>query len=178
MDLLQLLITNGAIEQSRTAELRAEFAKPGNTPEGVLTKAGVPLAAILKAKGDYYGLPTREIGDKGVPFDILRFVPEESARHYRFAPLAIQDGVLEVGITDPDNLEGRDALTFISAKVGMPYKIFLITETDFDHLLTQYKGLSGEVGKALGELDTELTLETQKSDKEGRSAPSTSRRTR
>ena len=168
MDILQLLVDSGAIEQSRVAELKAEIVKPGNTQEGVLTKAGIPLSAILKAKGDYYGLPTREIGDKGVPFDILRFVPEESARHYRFAPLGIVDGALEVGITDPDNLEGRDALTFISAKVGMPYKIFLITETDFDHLLTQYKGLSGEVGKALGELDTELTLETQKESKDGK----------
>lgn len=65
-------------------------------------------------------------------------------------------------MTDPDNLEARDALTFISAKIGMPYKLFLITETDFDRLLTQYKGLSGEVGKALSELETETTVETIK----------------
>ena len=168
MDILQLLVTSGVIDQARATELRAELSKPGAAPEDVLTKAGIPLAAILKAKGDYYGLPIREVGEKGVPFDILRFVPEESARHYRFAPLGIVDGALEVGITDPDNLEGRDALTFISAKVGMPYKIFLITDTDFDHLLQQYKGLSGEVGKALGELETELTVETQKGDKEGK----------
>jgi hypothetical protein len=78
-----------------------------------------------------------------LPFDILRYVPEESARHYRFAraPLGrpLSDGVLEVGITDPDNLEARDALTFISAKVGMPYKLFLITETDFEKLLSSTK---------------------------------------
>jgi type IV pilus assembly protein PilB len=167
MDLLQLLVTAGVIDANRAAELRTEVAKPGANIETVLTKEGVSLGAILKAKGDFYSLPTREIGDKGVPFDILRFVPEESARHYRFAPLGVVDGALEVGITDPDNLEARDALTFISAKVGMPYKVFLITDTDFDHLLTQYKGLSGEVGKALGELETDLAVETQKDAKEG-----------
>jgi hypothetical protein len=58
------------------------------------------------------------MGEKNVPFDVLRFVPEESARYYRFAPLGVADGALEVGVTDPDNLEARDALTFISAKGG------------------------------------------------------------
>ncbi|HWB34291.1 MAG TPA: GspE/PulE family protein [Candidatus Paceibacterota bacterium] len=168
MDLIQLVIDAGVIDPNAGPTLRSELAKPGETPEGVLQKNGVSLAAILKAKGDYYGLPTREVGDKSVPFDVLKFVPEESARHYRFVPLGIVDGALEVGVTDPDNLEARDALTFISAKVGMPYKIYLITETDFDHLLTQYKGLSGEVGKALGELETEFNVETQKDEKEGK----------
>jgi type IV pilus assembly protein PilB len=167
MDFLKFLSDSGVVDRTRLPEIETELRKSGTTLEDVLVKAGVSLAAILKAKGDFYGIPTREIGDKQVPFDILRFVPEESARHYRFAPLGVVDGALEVGITDPDNLEARDALTFISAKVGVPYKIFIITDTDFDHLLTQYKGLSGEVGKALTELDTEIAVETQKAEKQG-----------
>src|SRR3989344_8315758 len=123
MDLLQLLSDKGVVDRARLAELQAEAAKPGTTPEAVLQKEGVALKDILAAKGEYYGLPTREISEHAVPFDILRFVPEESARYYRFVPLCVTDGVLEVGVTDPDNLEARDALTFISAKVGVPYKI-------------------------------------------------------
>lgn len=174
MDLLQLLVASGVIDAAKAAEFKTEIAKPGATVEGVLVKGGVSLADILKAKGDFFGLPTREIGEGSVPFEILRFVPEESARHYRLAPLAVTDGVLEVGITDPDNLEARDALTFISAKVGMPYKVFLITDTDFEQLLSHYKGLSGEVGKALGELETDLAVENQKEEKEGKKQSSLS----
>src|SRR3989344_4216218 len=162
MNLLTLLSDSGVLERGRVPEIEVELAKPDAKPEEVLEKAGVALKDILKAKGDYYGVPTREVGEKAVPFDILRFIPEESARHYRLAPLGEVEGALEVGITDPDNLEARDALTFISAKVGMPYKLFLITETDFDRLLTQYRGLSGEVGTALNELETEITIETKK----------------
>jgi type IV pilus assembly protein PilB len=165
MNLLKLLSDSGVVESSRLAELEVELSKPGVSQETVLTKAGIALKDILKAKGDYYGLPTREVGNTSVPFDVLRFVPEESARHYRLSPLGVQDGALEVGITDPDNLEARDALTFISAKVGMPYKLFLISDTDFDQLLNQYKGLSGEVGKALTELDTEIAVESRKAEK-------------
>jgi type IV pilus assembly protein PilB len=168
MDLLSLLVKIGALDPKVLPELQKELAKPGATQEGVAQKAGVTLAAILKAKGEFYGVPTRDISGKSVPFDILRYVPEESARHYRLAPLAIVDGVLEVGVTDPDNLEARDALTFISAKVGRPYKVFLISETDFERLLEQYKGLSGEVGKALGELETETVASDAKQVKKGK----------
>ncbi len=168
MDLLSLLTDAGVLKSEALPELKAELAKPGASLEAVLTtKGGVALADILKAKGSYYGVPVREVGGKPVPFDILRYVPEESARHYRLAPLAIVDSVLEVGMTDPDNLEARDALTFISAKIGMPYKVFLISDTDFEHLLEQYKGLSGEVGKALGEIETELSVEKKEEKDKG-----------
>ncbi len=162
MNLITLLADSGVLERGRVPEIEVELAKPDAKPEEVLQKAGVALKDILKAKGEYYGMPTREVGEKAVPFDILRFIPEESARHYKLSPLGEADGALEVGITDPDNLEARDALTFISAKIGMPYQLFLITETDFERLITQYKGLSGEVGKALNELETEITVETKK----------------
>jgi hypothetical protein len=157
MDVLQRLIQSGTVDRNLLPQIEAQLQKGDSTLEQVLIKNGVSLSAILKAKGEYYGVPTREVGEKAVPFEILRSIPEESARHYRLAPLGIEGGALEVGITDPDNLEARDALTFISAKVGMPYKVFLITETDFEKLLNQYKGLSGEVGKALTELESRGT---------------------
>lgn len=156
MDLLALLEQNGVLEHELGVRLRSELGKPGNEPEAVLISAGIPMKEILKVKGDYFGVPTREVGLKPIAFDVLRLIPEESARYYRFAPLGIVDGVLEIGITDPDNLEARDALTFISAKVGMPYKLYLITDTDFEKVLTQYKGFSGEVSKALTELETDV----------------------
>ena len=168
MDLLKLLSDSGMVDQALVPELQAEAAKGGAALEALLQKEGLDLSDILRKKGEYYGLPTYEVGDKSVPFDILRFVPEESARHYRLSPLAVEDGVLEVGVTDPDNLEARDALTFISAKIGMPYKLFIISDTDFEKLLQQYKGLSGEVGKALNELDTEFVIESEKAEKEGK----------
>jgi len=168
MNLLELLTQSGALDAKAVPQIEAQLSQEGATPEGVLVKNGVSLTDILKVKGDYYGIPTREMGQNSVPFDVLRYVPEESARHYRLAPLGINDGALEIGITDPDNLEARDALTFISAKVGMPYKIYLINETDFDKLLTQYKGLSGEVGKALGDLETESTAGDAKDGKESK----------
>ncbi|KKU76192.1 MAG: type II secretion system protein E [Parcubacteria group bacterium GW2011_GWA2_47_64] len=52
-----------------------------------------------------------------------------------------------------------DAINFISSKLSMPYKLYLISEDDFERVLQSYKGLSGEVTQALSELDTELSPE-------------------
>jgi type IV pilus assembly protein PilB len=94
-----------------------------------------------------------------VPFEALDYIPEESAVHYRFAPIGLSDGTLEVGIVDPDNMEARDAISFLAAKKNIPYKIFLISIDDFNKVLEAYKGLTGEVSKALSELETELTVD-------------------
>src|SRR6185436_10155910 len=118
MDPLQILIKSGVVDRNALPEIEVELQKPGATLEQVLLKNGVALKEILKARGQYFGIPTREVGEGAVSFDILRYVPEESARHYRFAPIGIAEGALEIGVTDPDNLEARDALSFISAKVG------------------------------------------------------------
>lgn len=161
MDLFDLLAKNGTIEQSVLPQLRAAM-KADTTQEAVLVEAGLPIADILKAKSDYYGIPSREMENKPVPFSILSYIPEESATHYKTVPLGVADGVLEVGVTDPDNLEARDALAFISAKIGMPYKMFLISESDFDTIIASYKGLSGEVGKAVTDFQEEFEKEEQK----------------
>lgn len=109
-------------------------------------------------------VPTRELGDS-IPSKVLEYIPEESADHYKVVPLGVVDGVLEVGALDPDDIEARDALTFISSRIGMPYKLFLISPEDFERGLSMYKGLSGVVTKALGELETEFKINQEKAKK-------------
>ena len=100
--------------------------------------------------------PTRSLKDIEVAGSVLEYVPQESAEHYRVVPIGVKDGVLEVGAVDPNDLEARDALNFISSRIGMPYKLFLISADDFTSMLEKYKGLSGKVTKALSELESEL----------------------
>ena len=101
-------------------------------------------------------IPRREVADFKVPFETLKYVPEDSALHYRFVPLALTDGVLELGFVDPADIDARGAAAFIASKHGLPYKIFLITEEEYKKLLVNYKGLAGQVDTALGQFDSEL----------------------
>ncbi|MES2953600.1 MAG: GspE/PulE family protein [Patescibacteria group bacterium] len=101
-------------------------------------------------------IPKRDLKGYQIPFEVLKLIPEESVVHYRFVPLGLKDGVLEVGIVDQDNIEGRDAVAFIASQIGLPYTFFLISEEDFTEVLKQFKGLSSQVGKALGQLGSAI----------------------
>jgi type IV pilus assembly protein PilB len=100
-------------------------------------------------------VPVRELGDSKIPYDVLRYIPEESAEHYKIAPLGIVENVLEVGMVDPDDIQGVDALNFIARATGIPFKIFRLSESDFDRVMQMYRGLTGEVDRAVSDLETE-----------------------
>ncbi len=153
MNLLGLFVDKGFLAASDRAAVEVELAKKRPLAD-VLSERGVSLASALEEVGKAYGIPARILGDPPASHTVFTYVPVDSARHYGFVPLDLVDGALEIGIVDPDNIEALDALQFISGKIGIPYKIFLITKEDFDRVLEAYKNLSGEVGKALFEYET------------------------
>ncbi|XKT74763.1 MAG: GspE/PulE family protein [Patescibacteria group bacterium UBA2163] len=162
MEVLNVLKEKGIIDDATIASIQEEIDRGGKTVEAALLERGVSSGDLLEAQGDYYQVPTRRLGpNETVPFEVLNHVPEESAKHYHFVPLGVVDGVLEVGTTDPDNLEAIEALNFITGRTNIPYKLFLISEEDFARVIEMYKGLTGEVGQALTELQTTISLDDQ-----------------
>lgn len=153
MDILSLLSSKGLIKSEEADAYLEEAQASKTTPEVVVQRHGITAAQILELKSEHYGIPTRSLpAVDPVEKRILEFVPQESAQHYQFVPIGSKDGALEVGILDPDNIEALDALQFISTRVGMPYKLFLITQQDLESVLTEYSSLTGEVTQALSEL--------------------------
>lgn len=157
MSFIDLLVQQNIISNDDVAVVRAEAEESGKSLEEILRERGMSATTIAKAKSEFMHIPTVEIGDREIPFEILKYIPEESAVHYKIIPINVKDEVLEVGVVDPDNIEARDALNFISAKINMPFKVFVVSEDDFQKVLSQYKGLTGEVNKALGDLESEFS---------------------
>lgn len=159
MSVLDILLQKNLISKDDVREVRKQTGEGASLDEALIAR-GIKLEDIVTARGEFLNIPVRSLTEGSVPFEALDYIPEESALHYRFAPIGLKDGVLEVGIVDPDNMEARDALNFLAAKKNIPYKIFLITIDDFQKILDMYKGLTGEVSKALSELESELSVDT------------------
>ncbi|MFM2383599.1 MAG: hypothetical protein RIQ72_171 [Candidatus Parcubacteria bacterium] len=156
MSFLDVLTRQSVITKDDAGFIVQEAMTSGRPIEDILRDKGVSAEAVTKAKSEYLQVPIKVLGDKEIPFDVLKYIPEESAVHYKFIPLGVTAGVLEVGIVDPDNIEARDALNFISARANMPFKMFIISDDDFSRALGYYKGLGGEVNKALTDLESEF----------------------
>ncbi|MDE2037746.1 MAG: Flp pilus assembly complex ATPase component TadA [Patescibacteria group bacterium] len=159
MSVTDILLKKNLIAKGDLPEIRKAMSA-GSTLDQALIARGVKPEDIVSARGEFLNIPVRSISETSVPFEALDYIPEESALHYRFVPVGLKEGALEVGLVDPDNMEARDALNFLAAKRNIPYKVFLITIDDFNKVIDMYKGLTGEVNKALSELETELSVET------------------
>jgi type IV pilus assembly protein PilB len=137
------------------AGLEGEFA--GDTTRALLS-VGLSEDAVTQAKSAFYKVPYQKIDPHSISYDILRYISEESARHYKFVPIAFADNVLSIGVTEPENIEGMNALQFISSKLDLPFKVFIISPGDFLAVLESYKTLSQEVDMEVTKLNDELEL--------------------
>lgn len=161
MSLIDILVQKNIVSPDDVPNIEHEMEQQGVSAEDVLLRRGIKAEDVLNSKAEFFGVPRRDLSGVEIAFNVLAYIPEESAVHYKFVPLVLNEGVLEVGLVDPDNIEARDALNFISSKVHMPFKIFLISEDDFAKVIGMYKGISSEVGVALTDLESELTGEKE-----------------
>ncbi len=160
MSVADILLNKNLITKDDIREIKRRTSE-GETFDQILIEMGIHPEDILTARGEFLNMPVHSMSESSVPFEALDYIPEESATHYKFVPIGLKDGTLEVGIVDPDNIEARDALNFIASKSNIPYKIFLISSTDYAKILELYKGIGGEVSKALSELETVLSVDSE-----------------
>ncbi|MBI3888501.1 type II/IV secretion system protein [Candidatus Nomurabacteria bacterium] len=162
MSFLEELAKKGVIEGSQIGEIknRANEEFSGDIDEALI-KSGVPEEKILEIKGEYLNLPIRNVNSEQMSFNTLKYISEDSATHYHFVPIELKDGVLEVGITNPENMEAMDALQFISNKIGIPFKVFLISKSNYETIMEAYRGMGSQVEEALTELGQDEMAEVK-----------------
>lgn len=167
MSFLEELAKEDIIKQSQIAEIktRAE-TKHGGDIEEALIESGITEEKILEAKGKYLSMPVKKVNKEELAFDALKYISEDSATHYHFAPIQLSEGILEVGVTNGEDMQAMNALQFISSKLGIPFKIYLISKSDYETIMQAYRGITSQVGEALNELEQEKKKETKSLNEE------------
>jgi type IV pilus assembly protein PilB len=156
MSFLDELEKKGFIAPNIIADANRQVrSNPDLVADDILIAAGVKEEELLAEKSRYFGIPVKAVDMKSMTSEILKYIPEDSATHYHYVPIGMSDGALEVGVRDPENIQAMDALQFISGRINLPYKVFLISSADFKKVIDGYKGFSGEVDQALSQIDTE-----------------------
>jgi len=158
MTFIEELVARGLVPENQVGDiLRLASEKFDGNLEESLIAHGIPENTLLAEKSTFYNLPARVVDPKTIRSEILKYIPEDAAKHYHFAPLGIEDGALLVGITNPEDTQSSDALQFITDRHGgIPFKLFVISENAFKEIMANYKEMTGQVDQALSELDTEI----------------------
>ena len=170
MSFLDHLAKQDILSDDDIAAIREKAEQSNTALDELLASRGLSQKQIRNAKAEYYDLTARAVGRSEIPKEVLDHIPEESASYYQIVPLEVSNQTLEVGIVNPNNIEARDALNFITQKNNLGYSLNVITKQDLDKVLKQYGGLSGEVGEVLSEIDTEDQRQKKESDTETRGA--------
>ncbi|MDP3710374.1 MAG: ATPase, T2SS/T4P/T4SS family [bacterium] len=161
-DILDILIAKGTLKADEAAEIKENAAGRDLAVEDVLYERHISETDVATAKSEAIGYPFKSLRKLTVPYEVLKEIPEESARYYKMVPVAKEEGYLDVGMLNPDDVAAREALKFTATKVNLPVRIFVVTPSDLQGVINQYKVLAGEVTKALGEFEKEVGLASAK----------------
>jgi hypothetical protein len=101
----------------------------------------IPEPVLLAAIGRQLGVSFVEIGDRFIPPDVIRLVPEKLIRARRAFPMALlaggRRGQLVVALPNPNNLNVLDEITFAT---GLPVRPVLAGEKDIDRAIARHFG--------------------------------------
>lgn len=154
-NIIDILVSKAILKLNEGTEIRKEAKEKGVPVDDILYTHGITETDVAEAKSELSGFPVKYIKGEPVPGEILSDIPEESARYYNMVPLGKSEGTFEVGMLFPDDVAAQEALKFISARINVPVRIFIIIPSDFQNILKQYKSLHSEITSALGIFEKE-----------------------
>jgi len=160
MTLVQQLVKKGILDKEKATTLEFEIKERGLPEEEVILEKRICSEDFLfNLKSENLKIPLKRVRAEEVPLEILESIPEETAKYYKMISLAKKGNILDIGMVYPEDLKAQEALKFLARQGKFDYKVFLITISNFNELLKQYRTLKRELGIALEELKTELRVE-------------------
>jgi type IV pilus assembly protein PilB len=163
MLLLEELVKYGILHGEQISEV-IELANKkfnGNIEEALINY-GIKEEKILEIKGNIFNVPIRNVDPKTIPVSVLKMIPLDAAKTYHFVPIGLNESLIEIGVVDLDNIQAKDALTFITAKLNKPFKIYLIANSVYQKILSLYENAGNEIEIVLSELDAEISNAKEK----------------
>ena len=102
---------------------------------------------LTQLYADFTGVPFIELDPKDIPRDIITQIPERIARQYGVVLFAITDGIKQLAMEDPDDVQ---AIDFIQKNTGTRFKIFIATKQNILEALENYsESVTSELEKVI-----------------------------
>ncbi|MCA9363217.1 type II/IV secretion system protein [Candidatus Kaiserbacteria bacterium] len=171
MNPLEALKKQGGVDESIIAQIEQLLNESDKTFEEAALEVGLKPNDVRNFMAAFYEVPAFILPEGFIiSQELLDYIPEESATHYHMVPINKEDDVLVVGVNNPDDLQLREALNFISTKHNVPFKLVYMLDEDIKKAHKFYSNLKGDVGHALetleSELDAEIAANLEEADQE------------
>ena len=156
MGIEDILQSMGVLNPQQVSSIKLEAVNSGLSTEQIIQKHQlVSPQQFHSARAKLLGVPFVNLENKGVPTDILNFIPEAAASRYHLIPFDKKGDKLFVAMADPLDLQ---VIQFIEQKSGLFVKPYLAVPEDISKAVAEEysQNLTTEVTSALKEV-TELS---------------------
>jgi len=130
--------------------LKREVLLSGRSVESIVfERRMMDDAKLAELKASLLNIPFRRIKPEEVDQELLKLVPEETARSYHVIPIERKDNLLVVGMIDPDDAKAQEALKFIVRREQLNLGVYAISYSDWQGVLRRYSPYRTEVEEAV-----------------------------
>ncbi len=147
-------------------KLEAEAKKSGKPLQDLILKHELMTdEALTQLYAKEIDVPYIKLEPKAINRKTIMLIPERIARQYNAVLFAIKDGVSQLAMEDPDDVQAVD---FIQKYIGDSFKLYIATKENIIAALDQYReGMSTELGKVIDvEVQQEKTEEESVSEED------------
>ncbi len=149
---LQIIEEKGLVTADVIAAIRGELTAAGVSAADIDTKIIETLVEkricryddITLKLAQEFNIPLIALHDLHIDEDVKRAVPEDIARKYGVFPIAVENGQMEMAISDPMDMDMVDNLSHV---LGMPIDLRLATPDDIKRAIDDLYGV-----KAYGDM--------------------------
>jgi type IV pilus assembly protein PilB len=155
-----VLVKEGIITPDQLAEaVELQKRKGGTLPQRLVELGFVTEEEIVVALGEQLGVPHIRLSNYNIDTDVVRLVPQATARRYHLIALSKVGKTLTVVMSDPLNVFAIDDVKFLT---GCDVEAIVSTESDILKAIEKYYGSSrAEIAGLLGNIaDDKLEMVT------------------
>ncbi|MGZ4210536.1 MAG: GspE/PulE family protein [Actinomycetota bacterium] len=140
----EILIDDGLITEEQLDDARRESEQNGKSLGRTLIDLGlVGESNLVKALATQIGLPFMDLSDFQIDMTAASLVPQSLAKRYTALPIAFEEEVLIVAMSDPGNVFAVDDIRTLT---GRDIRIVVATRTDIGDAIERVSRVDAEVG--------------------------------
>ena len=157
--IVNLLLSEGLADPNLVQNIRQEVETSGKPIlSELINRQLITNDMVSHATAIIIGVPYVELKNISIDQDILAKIPGDASSRVLAVPLGEKDGMLNVAMVDPTNVQATD---YISNLINQPIRVWMSSERGVREALEKYHGDFSGVKEAVKETGQEAVEEAQ-----------------
>jgi type IV pilus assembly protein PilB len=148
--LVKELIDGGFLNSGDGENVLRDVVTFGKSAEEIIMSRNLADEKVVaEAKSKILGIPYAPVSLTDITDEILKFIPEETAKTYQVVPLAKEGNMVTVGMVHPDNQKTQEVLRFLAKQNRINLGAYIITPSDLSLVLRKYSPFQNTFAEAV-----------------------------